>query len=227
MSFIRKTLDLVVGAPFRHVGYQVAKMVLHRKYLFELDVEPEIYAMRQGAIVAAKHAHRDDGPMLIILAWPWARLRPLVYHKEYHHPLQWPFMVTIGAVPGGDGKLHRGKKPGEIISDLLENGWGVLIFPGGRIVHDGVTDVPPRAATVHQALKDNPGKPLITVRTEGLGRDEPQRRDPATGKQIVRVVVRRFEPDLECDVATFNARLGEHLNTGKPLPSAQSSRNSA
>lgn len=220
MSTFRKLLDLTVGAPFRHIAYHAAHVALHRKYLFELDVEPDIYRLKQGAIVAAKHAHRDDGPLLILLAWPWARLRPLVYHKEYKHPLQWPFMVTIGAVPGGDGTLHRGRKPGEIISALLEHGWGVLIFPGGKVAHDGVTEVPPRAATVQQALKDNPGKPLVTVRTEGLGRDEPQRRDPASGKQIVRVIVRRFEPDLDCDLATFNRRLSDHLNHGTPLASA-------
>jgi hypothetical protein len=70
---------------------------------------------------------------------------------------------------------------------------------------------------VHQALIDNPDKPLVTVRTEGLGRDEPQRRDPATGKQIVRVVVRRWRPDVSCDLATFNKRLSEHLNTGAAM----------
>jgi 1-acyl-sn-glycerol-3-phosphate acyltransferase len=217
MSLVRKVLDVVVGAPLRHVAYQAARIALHRRYLFELDVEPEIYSLTGGAVVAAKHAHRDDGPMLIILAWPWARLRPLVYHKEYKHPLQWPFMVTVGAVPGGDGTTHRGRKPGEVISALLAHGWGVLIFPGGRVAHDGVTEVPPRAATVHQALIDNPDKPLVTVRTEGLGRDEPQRRDPATGKQIVRVVVRRWRPDVSCDLATFNKRLSEHLNTGAAM----------
>lgn len=218
MTLLRKTLDVVVGAPVRLAAYHVAKAAMQRKYVFELDIEPRIYALQQGAIVAAKHAHRDDGPILVALAWPWARLRPLVYYKEYRHPLQWPFMVTVGAVPGGDGTTHRGKKPGEIITDLLQNGWGVLIFPGGRIIHDGVTDVPPRAATVFNALRDSPGKPLIMVTTHGLGRDEPEQRDPASGKRIVRIVARAFHPDLSCGVETFNARLAAHLNTGAPLP---------
>jgi 1-acyl-sn-glycerol-3-phosphate acyltransferase len=218
MSLMRKTLDLIIGAPLRFVAYPVVQAVVHRKYVFELDVEPSVYALKQGAIVCAKHAHRDDGPMLITLAWPWARLRPLVYHREYKHPLQWPFMATVGAVPGGDGTTHRGETPGAIISTLLDHGWGVLIFPGGRIIHDGVTEVPPRAATVYQALKDNPGKPLVMVRTEGLGRDEPQRRDAATGKQVVQVIVRRYAPDVSCDLATFNARLAAHLNTGAAIP---------
>lgn len=218
MSVLRKSLDALFGAPLRFIAYPAVRAMMHRKYVFELDVEPSVYALKQGAIVCAKHAHRDDGPMLIVLAWPWARLRPLVYYKEYKHPLQWPFMVTIGAVPGGDGTKHRGEAPGEIISNLLEHGWGILIFPGGRIINDGVTEVPPRAATVYQALKDNPDKPLVMVRTEGLGRDEPQRIDPATGKPIVRVIVRRFVPDIACDLPTFNARIAEHLNTGAPLP---------
>lgn len=218
MGILRKTLDVAIGAPIRHLTYHAARAILHRKYIFELDVEPRVYALQHGAIICAKHAHRDDGPLLVVLAWPWARLRPLVYHREYKHPLQWPFMITVGAVPGGDGTTHRGKKPGEIITSLLDHGWGVLIFPGGRVAHDGRTEVPPRAATVHQALADNPGKPLIMVRTEGLGRDEPQRRDPVSGRQIVRVIVRQFDPDLTCDVATFNARLASHLNTGEPMP---------
>jgi 1-acyl-sn-glycerol-3-phosphate acyltransferase len=220
MTWLRKSLDLIVGAPLRHVAYHAVKAVMHRKYVFEIDIEPRIYMLKQGAIVAAKHAHRDDGPLLIVLAWPWARLRPLVYHKEYSHWMQWPFMVTAGAVPGGDGTTHRGMKPAEIISTLLDHGWGVLIFPGGRIVHDGVTDVPPRAATVFNALKDNPGKPLVMVTTHGLGRDEPQRRDPATGKPIVRIVARQFAPDLSCGPEAFNRRMAAHLNSGVPLPEA-------
>jgi 1-acyl-sn-glycerol-3-phosphate acyltransferase len=217
MTALRKGLDLVVGAPLRHVAYLAAKAAMHRKYVFELDVEPRIYALKQGAIVAAKHAHRDDGPLLIVLAWPWARLRPLVYYKEYRHLLQWPFMVTVGAVPGGDGTTHRGQKPGEIISSLLTHGWGILIFPGGKIIHDGVTEVPPRAATVFNALKDSPGKPLVMVRTYGLGRDEPRTLDPVSGKPVVRIVARLYNPDLSCGVETFNARLADHLNTGAAI----------
>lgn len=220
MTLLRKALDILVGAPLRHAAYHAARVVMHRKYVFELDIEPRIYAIKQGALVAAKHAHRDDGPLLIVLTWPWARLRPLVYHKEYKHPLQWPFMVTVGAVPGGDGTTHRGQKPGEIITNLLQHGWGVLVFPGGRIAHDGVTEVPARVATIHAALKDNPGKPLVMVRTEGLGRDEVQRRDPATGKQVVRIIARQYHPDLDCSLEEFNRRLAAHLNTGIALPEA-------
>lgn len=218
MTLFRKTLDVAFAAPLRLAGYHAAKAAMHRKYLFELDIEPRIYALTQGAIVAAKHAHRDDGPLITVLAWPWARLRPLVYHKEYRHPLQWPFMVTVGAVPGGDGTTHRGRKPGEIITDLLQAGWGVLIFPGGRVIHDGVTEVPPRAATVFNALRDSPGKPLVMVTTFGLGRDEPERRDPVTNKRIVRIVARLYQPDLSCGLEAFNARLADHLNTGAPIP---------
>jgi 1-acyl-sn-glycerol-3-phosphate acyltransferase len=218
MVWLRRALDVVLGAPLRFVGYHVARAAVHRKYQFELDIEPRIYDLEHGAIVAAKHAHRDDAPILIVLAWPWARLRPLAYHKEYKHPLQWPFMVAIGAVPGGDGTTHRGRKPGDIITSLLSHGWGVLIFPGGRIIHDGVTAVPPRAATVYNALAENPGKPLVMVRTEGLGRDEPQRHDPLTGKQIVRLIARQFTPDLSCGLAEFNRRMANHLNTGAAMP---------
>jgi 1-acyl-sn-glycerol-3-phosphate acyltransferase len=218
MTVLRKSLDLLVGAPLRHAAYLATKATLQRKYVFELDIEPRIYALKQGAVVAAKHAHRDDGPMLIALSWPWARLRPLVYHKEYRHWLQWPFMVTVGAVPGGDGTTHRGLKPGEIVSGLLGHGWGVLVFPGGRIIHDGVTSVPPRAATVFNALRDGPDKPLVMVRTFGLGRDEPQTRDPVTGKPLVRIVARVFRPDLACGLEVFNARMADHLNTGAPIP---------
>jgi 1-acyl-sn-glycerol-3-phosphate acyltransferase len=220
MSLLRKTLDVVVGAPLRHIAYHIASAVMRRKYVFELDIEPRIYALKQGAVVAAKHAHRDDGPLLIVLSWPWARLRPLVYHKEYRHPLQWPFMITVGAVPGGDGTTHRGQKPGEIISALLSHGWGILIFPGGRIVHDGATEVPPRAATVFNALRDSPGKPLVMVTTHGLGRDEAQTIDPASGKPVVRIVARMFNPDLTCGLETFNARMASHLNTGTAIPEA-------
>jgi 1-acyl-sn-glycerol-3-phosphate acyltransferase len=220
MTVLRKSLDLLLGAPLRHIAYFVAKTAMHRKYTFELDIEPRIYALKQGAVVAAKHAHRDDGPLLIVLSWPWARLRPLVYHKEYRHWLQWPFMVTVGAVPGGDGTTHRGQKPGEIVTALLNHGWGVLVFPGGRIIHNGVTEVPPRAATVFNALRDSPGKPLVMVTTYGLGRDEPRVIDPVSGKPIVRIIARMFTPDLACDVETFNLKLAAHLNTGAPIPEA-------
>jgi 1-acyl-sn-glycerol-3-phosphate acyltransferase len=218
MAIIRKTLDVVVGAPLRHAAYHVARRAVHAKYDFELDVEPRIYALKQGAVVAAKHAHRDDAPILIVLAWPWARLRPLAYHKEYWHWLQWPFMVTVGAVPGGDGTVHRGMKPSEIVSRLLQRGWGVLLFPGGRIVHDGITVVPPRAAGVFNALVDNPGKPLVMIRTEGLGRDEPRRIDPSTGRPSVRIVARVFYPDTSCGLERFNLHMQRHLNDGTPIP---------
>jgi 1-acyl-sn-glycerol-3-phosphate acyltransferase len=220
MTLVRQGLDLIVGAPLRHAAYHVAKVAMHRKYVFELHVDPRIYELKHGAVVAAKHAHRDDGPLLIVLAWPWARLRPLVYYKEYRHWMQWPFMVTVGAVPGGDGTTHRGKKPGEIVSGLLQHGWGVLIFPGGRVVHDGVTEVPPRAATVFNALKESPDKPLVMVTTHGLGRDEPQRRDTVTGKPIVRIVAKVFTPDLSCGLEAFNARMADHLNTGAAIAEA-------
>lgn len=221
MKLLRQSLDLLVAAPLRQVAYVAARAAMHRKYVFELDVAPDVYSVKQGAIVAAKHVHRDDGPMLIVLAWPWAHLRPLVWHKEYRHWLQWPFMVTIGAVPGGDGTTHRGRRPGEIVSELIAHGWGVLVFPAGKIAHDGSTVIPPRAATVHQALIENPGKPLVTVTTYGLGRDEPQRRDPTTGKPLVRVVVRRWHPDVDCETSVFNARLAAHFNDGVPIPAAK------
>jgi 1-acyl-sn-glycerol-3-phosphate acyltransferase len=221
MAVFRKTLDLALGAPLRHVAYHAVKRIVHSKYVFELDVDPRVYAIKQGAVVAAKHAHRDDAPVLIVLAWPWARLRPLAYHKEYKNWLQWPFMVTVGAVPGGDGTVHRGMKPADIVSRLLQSGWGVLIFPGGKIVHDGVTTIPPRAAGVYNALKANPGKPLVMVTTHGLGRDERKRMDEATGKPLVRIVVRQFSPDLSCGLEEFNGRMERHLNDGAPIPEAR------
>ena len=217
MKIFRKSLDLVVGAPLRHIAYHATKRAVHRRYVFELDIEPSIYALKQGAVVAAKHAHRDDAPILIVLAWPWARLRPLAYHKEYWHWLQWPFMITVGAVPGGDGTTHRGRTPGDIVSQLLQQGWGVLLFPGGRIIDDGITTIPPRASGVFNALTANPGKPLVMLTTHGLGRNEPQRIDPATGKPIVRIKARLFDPDTSCGLAEFNARMERHLNDGTAI----------
>jgi 1-acyl-sn-glycerol-3-phosphate acyltransferase len=161
-------------------------------------------------------------------AWPYALLTPTVWHAEYEHWLQRPFMRLFDAIPLGSPKSlppeERQRRTVETkrrLSAALARGAHLMIFAEGSI-GDGVrAEVPPGLSGVYDLLAAHPDKPLLLIDVRGLERSRFGRAGPKPGpfeRLDVRLVIRRFDNvSLDGGPPALNARIERFFNEGAPL----------
>jgi 1-acyl-sn-glycerol-3-phosphate acyltransferase len=227
---IRKFWDRVAAAPLRFFMRNcIVNPWIRMNYAVTLDVEPAVYTVTNGALVIANHVSLVDGPLILNAAWPFARLRPTAAYKEMTNPVQlWPMRIfgttALGAPAGSTAEVRkmRAERAHEILDKLVDTGWGVLIFPEGKI-GDGIqVRIRPENRAVYELLHENPSVPVISVRIAGLERSRcggnvfP--RIQLWQRLPVHLTVRLFRNvDTAAGVTDLNARMEKHFNTGENL----------
>ncbi|MDO8521266.1 MAG: 1-acyl-sn-glycerol-3-phosphate acyltransferase [bacterium] len=229
MEFFVKSVDWFFGTILRSL---VRNIFVHPFFLLNyrvtIDDEQKVLSAVNGAVVVANHVSLLDGPFLANEFWPYARLRPTVWHAEYTDWLKWPIMKLFGAVCLGSPKhlpeeeRHRRKaKSIRIMNKILDAGHPLLIFAEGGI-GDGVrVSIPPHYSGAHDVIARHPGKPVFFVRIIGLefsafGKRRSRRH--FFRRLPVSIVVTRVEHvSLEGGPAGLNLRMERFFNDGTPV----------
>lgn len=179
---IDATFGALARSTLRHV---FVHPIITARYKLEVRNMEDGLSIKNGAIVVARHISRWDAAILMDAAWPFARLRPTAWWREYDHWLQKPLMVLFGTIRvGNDPRLPpevRAKetaKTKEILSKVLRAGWGEIWFAQGGIGDVDATKVVVlrHLNGIHDMVKDHPDKPVLMVQMKKLGRTRFSRR---------------------------------------------------
>lgn len=226
---LKKGIDWTFGALLRaFMRNCFVHPFIRLNYKVTVEGEEELYAAHDGAIVVANHISRLDGPFIVSVAWPYARIRPTAWHAEYAHPLQWPLMKLFGAVCLGSPKhlpeterLRRKREAKRIMKKIVDAGHPLLIFAEGGIGDGTRVSIPPHYSGVHDMIAANPKMPVVLVTLRGLesslfGRGASRgsffRRLPVTMK-----LERVGHASLLGGPSGLNARLERYFNERTPL----------
>lgn len=135
----------------------------------------EALSATNGAIIVANHISRIDGPFIVSVAWPYARIRPTAWHAEYTHFLQWPVMKLFGTVCLGSPKQlpegerrRRKEKAIDIMKKILDAGRYLLIFAEGGISDGTRVTIKPHLSGVYELIAAHKDTPVLFVRISGL-----------------------------------------------------------
>lgn len=235
-----KGIDRTLGALARAtMANLIARPLIAANYRVEIVGGEEALSCTEGALVVANHVSFLDGPFLMSVAWPYARIRPTAWHAEYNDPKQWWLMKLFAVIclgsPRNPPKGWRAEAPDrdalwaeerarrkvraqEIMSKVLAAGHHLLVFCEGGIGDGDAVVIPPHLSGVHDLVAAHPDKPVLLVRIEGLERSRfGRKRPPAPLLQRlpVRITLKRVDGlSLEGGPAGLNARLEAYFNQG-------------
>ncbi len=123
----------------------------------------------EPVIFAANHASHLDAPLLVSVIPPrWRRDLFVAGAADYFFDTRWKaatFALLLNAVPIERQKVSR--TSAQRVSELLSDGWSMLIFPEGGRSPDGWAQ-PHRAGAGWMAVRS--GRPIVPVHVEGTGR---------------------------------------------------------
>lgn len=228
VKIVKKVADRTLGVLLRaFIRYCILHPMLLILYKIEVRGEADARSCTQGSIVAPNHISFLDGPFLMSLAWSLARIRFVVWHAEFTQWFQWPLMKLCGAICAGspkelppDERARRKKNTLSIMDKVLKANHALGIFPQGRIAGTKV-EIAPHLSGLYDLIANNPDKPLLLVKIEGLeysylGKCYPK--VPLWKRLPVTVTIKRFDRvSLAGGPPGLNARLEAYFNDGIPL----------
>jgi 1-acyl-sn-glycerol-3-phosphate acyltransferase len=222
-KFAQKTLDWTVGLFFRWLMIQLARpYVLLKHPVTVKGGDAALSCKESGGIILAEHHSMMDGVLLMVMAWPYARIRPTAKYAQYTKWYFWLVMVAFSVIRLGSPrhwpseKREAEKRRGlETMSKVIGNGWLLLLFPAG-IIRTGEKEViDPRFTAAYTQIQQFPEKPVLLLRHRGLHASEDRgffRRCP------VHIELTRVDNvSLEGGPAGLNKRLELFFNEGVPL----------
>lgn len=228
---LKKGIDWTIGALLRaFVRNCFVHPLILLNYKLTVEGEEELRAMEGGAIIVANHISRIDGPFIVSVLWPFARIRPTAWHAEYTHPAQWPVMKLFGAVCLGSPKhlpeeerLRRKIEAKRIMKRILDAGHSLLIFAEGGISDGARAVIPAHYSGVHDLIAAHPEKPVLFVRLNGLEFSAFGKRRGMVPFRLFRrlhihVSIKRFDNvSLKGGPKGLNARMERFFNDGVPM----------
>ena len=129
---------------------------------------------KRGILFLPNHPAEIDP--VIVLSKLWKRFSPkaVVLEDFYFNPgLNW-MMKLIGAIPmpnmwigSGAYKKLRVRQSMDQISENLEKGSNVLLYPSGRMMHSGLEDLR-GASAIYEIIQKNSDFNIVLIRTSGL-----------------------------------------------------------
>lgn len=181
----------------------------------------------ESAIVVINHVSFMDGPFLASIIWP-IQIHGAVWHEEYAHPLQYPFLKLFDAISVGSPKhlpkekrLERKEKALQLLVDALTGGAHVAISPEGGIGDGKAVKIAPHFSGLHDLIWAQPTKPVVLVTIRGLERSRFGKIKPSASlwKRLpVMVTFERVDRvSLEGGPAGLNLRLEQYFNEDIPL----------
>ena len=214
---ILRTIDGTLGAGYR---WFLRNFVFHPYFWlrYKVTVVGEEIAMQYtegGALILPNHNSEDDGPLLLSLAWPHARLRPTVWHEFYDK--FYVVMKPVGAVSMGspshlseEERARRRSASKAAIHKLLQAKRGVVIFPEGGLNRDaGPIKINPKLTGAYDAHRENPDIPVLFPYIDGLGASA---RTNRWFWRPVTITISRLEGLDTSSVEVFSADLERRMN---------------
>lgn len=227
-KFLRRALDATLGKWMRHLAFVLVRSYYGLFYNISCSNKHALQDL-PGAMILATHVSRHDGQLIAAMLYSTMRVRPTAYYTEYYHWAQWLPMVTVGTIPMSSPKSWAPEKRQEqkqltleIMRKVMENGNSVLLFPAGWVRQQPEEVVPPHYSGAYETLKSMPGRPVVILRIDGLGKYQFAKYDhfwsfigKKKGRRHVNIAIDVFEEGLDtsCDLAEFNRELEQILNT--------------
>ena len=222
-KFLLKTLDMTVGVFFRWLLIQISRPFVQLKYPVTIDGgEAALSCKESGGIILSEHVSMMDGVLLMVMAWKHARIRPTAKYDQYMRWEFWLIMITYSVICLGSPKKWSQEKREvekqrglEIMTNVIANGWLLLLFPAGIIRRGEKEVIDARFTAAYTQIQEHPDKPVLLLQHRGLQASQSEgfwRRCP------VHITLTRVDNvSLEGGPAGLNKRLEEFFNEGKPL----------
>ena len=140
-------------------------VLAHILFRFEVIGRENLKAVRDGRayVIAPNHIANLDPVLIAITIFDWKRLRILAKEELFKNPLAGWFLRCMGAV-----SIERGKGDTTTVEKLTnecKNGTGIMIFPEGTRIRNGV-DKHGKPAVAHAGaalLATRTGVPLVPM----------------------------------------------------------------
>ena len=201
---VRLARAVVIDTVTRPLAHLIAVPEVRGEELLEL-VEPPV-------IFAANHASHVDTPLLVSLLPVRFRHRTVVAAAADHFfDRRWKAHLWAGALNAIPIERHRvNRRSADVTTELLEEGWNLVIFPEGGRSPDGWFQ-PMRGGAAYLSVRT--GRPVVPVHLQGTWRVLPKdggrlRR----GRTAVRFGM-PLVPDQGEDARRFGARIETTLAT--------------
>ena len=201
---VRLARAMVIDSVTRPLAHVVAVPQVRGEDLLRL-VEPPV-------VFVANHASHVDTPLLVSLLPVRFRHRTVVAAAADHFfDRRWKAHLWAGALNAIPIERHRvNRRSADITTELLEDGWNLVIFPEGGRSPDGWFQ-PFRGGAAYLSVRT--GRPVVPVHLEGTGRLLPK---DGHGLRRGRTVVRfgmPLSPAEGEDARRFGARIETALAT--------------
>jgi len=190
----------------------VTRPLAHVVAVPEVRGEEFLRLVEPPVIFAANHASHIDTPLLMSLLPLRFRHRTVVAAAADHFfDRRWKAHLWAGALNAIPIERHRvNRRSAEVATELLDQGWNLLIFPEGGRSPDGWFQ-PMRGGAAYLSVRT--GRPVIPVHLHGTWRILPKE---GTGLRRGRTAVRfgmPLSPTEAEDARRFGARIETALAT--------------
>ncbi|HEY7315721.1 MAG TPA: AMP-binding protein [Gemmataceae bacterium] len=159
--------------PLRYLLWLLTRLFLSLRYRVRVQGLNQIRDLKKPVLVLPNHPGLVD-PLLVLAAiWPWLKPRPMVYEGNFNNPFMYLLMKLLNAVRVPDldqasaKARSRAQKAVEVVIDGLRNGQNHILWPSGRIQHDGKERLG-GARALADILQAVPEANVVLVRTRGL-----------------------------------------------------------
>jgi long-chain-fatty-acid--[acyl-carrier-protein] ligase len=159
--------------PLRYVLWALTRFFLSLRYRVHVRGLEQTRNLKGPVLVLPNHPGLVD-PLLVMTAiWPELIPRPTVYEGNFRNPFMYLLMHLLNSVrvPGLDQASakarSRAQKAVEMVIAGLRNGEQHILWPAGRIEHDGKEKLG-GARAVSDILQAVPEAHVMLVRTRGL-----------------------------------------------------------
>ncbi|WP_299041723.1 1-acyl-sn-glycerol-3-phosphate acyltransferase [uncultured Tateyamaria sp.] len=220
-------IDGTIGKWLRHFFFAIVRTYFGLFYNVSCSNKHLLQDL-QGALILATHVSRFDGPLIAAILYTTQRIRPVVHYNEYNNWMQWFPLFVARAIPvssprtwSPERREAQKKKAMSLILAALDRDESILLFPAGHTRQQPAEVIAPHLSGARDILQTNPERPVLVLRLDGLGKFQPARYDYfwtfigiKRGRRHISVDLRRVDDlDPNMDLATFNQRLEDRLNT--------------
>lgn len=151
----------------------IVRYILSLRYTISVEGLEQLKDAR-GVLILPNHPAEIDPVILMTLLWDVLRPRPVVLESFFHAPALAPLMRFIRAIPmadmdyeAGPYKRRRVMKQLHDVTEALQRGDSVLIYPSGRLSVNGAEQIGGNSGA-WMLLKECPDARVALVRIRGL-----------------------------------------------------------
>ncbi|MGR3469197.1 MAG: lysophospholipid acyltransferase family protein [Shimia sp.] len=223
---MKRVLDATLGRALRILVYGIVGTFLALKFNVGCSGK-HLLENRNGALILATHVSWWDGPLAVIALYPSQWIRVTVRWSEFHHWLQHPLFLLIGAIPmstpkdwNAERRAEQRRKSLETVQRVMERGHSILLFPSGLIRSGEKEVIAPHLTGARDILRARPETTVLLLKIDGLGKHQWRKYDGfwnligrKRGRQHVNMELVEVTLDPTLPPEAFNARLAELMNS--------------